>query len=277
MISYIKTERDNVFLDAKALRELKKVLDSVANDLGLEPRVRSASSEKDRRKTRFSDTGDGLAAFLVSLQDRPKIARVEWTTQDRQLSCVYAYQRFSGSSLATLEVEAPSREMIERLLDTFEDLALDCIEQFEPENEGKLTKRVFIGHGRSSLWKDLKDHLTDQHGIEVIAYETGARAGHTIRDVLEEMVSKTSIAFLIHTAEDELADRSVQARANVIHETGLFQGKLGFSRAIVVLEEGAVEFSNISGVQQIRFSKGKIRETFGDILATIRREFGEPK
>lgn len=42
----------------------------------------------------------------------------------------------------------------------------------------------------------------------------------------------------------------------------------------MLLEEGTQEFSNIQGIQQIRYSKGNIRETFGDVLATIRREFG---
>jgi len=64
----------------------------------------------------------------------------------------------------------------------------------------------------------------------------------------------------------------MRARQNVIHELGLFQGKLGFSRAIILLEEGTEQFSNIQGIEQIRFSKGNIRETFGEVLATIRRE-----
>jgi predicted nucleotide-binding protein len=55
----------------------------------------------------------------------------------------------------------------------------------------------------------------------------------------------------------------------------LFQGKLGFSRAIVLLEEGTEEFSNIHGIEQIRFSRGNIKETYGEILATVKREFSE--
>jgi hypothetical protein len=39
------------------------------------------------------------------------------------------------------------------------------------------------------------------------------------------------------------------------------------------LEAGAKEFSNIQGIHQIRFSKGNIREAYGDVLATLRREF----
>ena len=36
--------------------------------------------------------------------------------------------------------------------------------------------------------------------------------------------------------EDEHKDGSVHPRENVIHEAGLFQGRLGFPRAIVLLE-----------------------------------------
>ena len=75
------------------------------------------------------------------------------------------------------------------------------------------------------------------------------------------------------TGEDETANGKPRARQNVIHETGLFQGRLGFNRAIMLLEEGVEEFSNIQGIEQIRFNRGNIKETFGDILATLRREF----
>jgi predicted nucleotide-binding protein len=133
---------------------------------------------------------------------------------------------------------------------------------------------VFIGHGRSAQWRDLKDHLLEKHGYRVEAYETGARAGHTIRDILEDMVRKSSFAVLVLTAEDEQADGQYRARQNVIHEAGLFQGRLGFARAIMLLEENVEEFSNVQGVQYIRFSKNNIKETFGEVLATLRREFG---
>ncbi len=38
---------------------------------------------------------------------------------------------------------------------------------------------------------------------------------------------------------------------------------------------GVVEFSNILGINQIRFSKGHINETFGDVISFIKREFEE--
>jgi predicted nucleotide-binding protein len=59
---------------------------------------------------------------------------------------------------------------------------------------------------------------------------------------------------------------------NVIHEAGLFQGRLGFTKAIVVLEEGCAEFSNIQGLGQIRFPAGRISAAFEDIRQVLERE-----
>lgn len=129
---------------------------------------------------------------------------------------------------------------------------------------------VFVGHGHSEDWKELRDHLRDMHGIEVIAYEAGPRAGHTIEDVLEKMLAKATIAFFVMTGEDETVAGSMNPRLNVVHELGLFQGRLGFNKGIVLLKRGAAEFSNIAGLQQIRFTD--IKEVFGNVVATINRE-----
>lgn len=169
----------------------------------------------------------------------------------------------------------PNRNQIERIFGTLESNVARCTLPADKSVNRDFQLTVFIGHGRSGAWRDLKDHLQDQHDINIEAYEIGARAGHTIRDILEDMLTKSSIAFLVMTGEDTQEDSSVRARQNVVHEVGLFQGRLGFSRAIVLLEEGAEEFSNLHGIQQIRFQRGSIRETFGDVLATIRREFGD--
>ena len=132
---------------------------------------------------------------------------------------------------------------------------------------------VFIGHGHNLQWRDLKDHLHEKHGFNVNHYEIGPRAGKSIKDVLEEMLNESSFALLVLTGEDMHINGELHARDNVIHELGLFQGRLGFTRAIALLEDSVQEFSNILGINQLRFGKGRIKETFGDILATIRREF----
>jgi predicted nucleotide-binding protein len=169
-------------------------------------------------------------------------------------------------------VKAPTRDEIESIFAQIQSHAERC-RVLEPDTESA-SARIFVGHGQNQQWRDLKDHLHDQHGYDIEAYEIGSRAGHTIRDILEDMLKESSFALLVMTGEDETVDGKILARQNVVHEAGLFQGKLGFSRAIILLEEGTEEFSNIHGLQQIRFSKGKIRESFGDVLAVLKREFG---
>ena len=178
---------------------------------------------------------------------------------------------YPGKSRATVSLK--TRAQIERVFGVLEGNVGRCMVPEEETKEEKQKPVVFIGHGRSTAWRDLKDHLQDQHEIKVVAYEIGARAGHTIRDILDDMLGRASIAFLVMTGEDTQNDGTLRARQNVVHETGLFQGRLGFSRGIVLLESGAEEFSNLYGIQQIIFAKGSIRETFGDVLANIKREF----
>jgi hypothetical protein len=171
----------------------------------------------------------------------------------------------SGSGVRIL-IESPNKEEIEEVFQIFErDLEKYTLPPEPP--------KVFIGHGNDPQWKLLKDHLHDQHKIEVLAYEIAPRAGISVKEVLEKLLNSSSIAFLVLTGEDIKNYDELHARENVIHELGLFQGRLGFKRGIILLEEGVAEFSNISGITQIRFSKGNIRETFGDVLAVIKREF----
>lgn len=74
------------------------------------------------------------------------------------------------------------------------------------------------------------------------------------------------------TAEDSHTDGTSHARENVIHEIGLFQGKLGFNRAIILLEESCAHFSNIHGLTHIGFPAGKLSSAFEDIGRVLERE-----
>jgi predicted nucleotide-binding protein len=59
---------------------------------------------------------------------------------------------------------------------------------------------------------------------------------------------------------------------NVVHEAGLFQGKLGFRKAILFLEEGCQDFSNVRGLTHIPFPKGKIEAQFHEATKVLKRE-----
>jgi predicted nucleotide-binding protein len=136
----------------------------------------------------------------------------------------------------------------------------------------RIGTNVFIGHGRSNVWRDLKEFVQDRLNLPWDEFNRVPVAGITNIARLSEMLDAAAVAFLVMTAEDEMADGVLQARMNVVHEAGLFQGRLGFTKSIVLLEEGCQEFSNIQGLGQIRFPRGNISAVFEEIRRVLERE-----
>ncbi|NQV87594.1 MAG: nucleotide-binding protein, partial [Woeseiaceae bacterium] len=128
---------------------------------------------------------------------------------------------------------------------------------------------VFIGHGQSNVWRDLKDFVQDRLKLPWDEFNRVPVAGYTNIARLSEMLDSATIAFLVMTGEDEQEGGALHARMNVVHEAGLFQGRLGFTRAIIVLEDGCEEFGNIEGLGQIRFPKGNIVASFEEIRLVL--------
>ena len=134
-------------------------------------------------------------------------------------------------------------------------------------------KKIFIGHGGSPVWREFKDFLVETLELEYEEFDRVSPAGEFISNRLEEMLDKSCMAFLIMTGEDEQADGSVHARQNVVHEIAKCQERFGFKRAIILLEKGCEKFSNMGDLIYIEFTKKNIKETFGEIVRVLIREF----
>lgn len=131
---------------------------------------------------------------------------------------------------------------------------------------------VFIGHGHSAAWRELKDFLQDRLHLRVGEFNSTPAAGIATTERLLELLETSKFAFLVLTAEDERGDGRKVARMNVVHEVGLFQGRLGLRRAIVLFEEGCPSFSNIHGLGCISFPKGQIGHKFEEVRRVLERE-----
>jgi len=92
-----------------------------------------------------------------------------------------------------VSIKAPTRSEIESIFEVFEKKVSESI----LPNPPKAKPIIFIGYGQSEQWRNLKDHLHEKHGYTIEAYEIGARGGHAIRDILEEMLEKSSFAVLV--------------------------------------------------------------------------------
>lgn len=133
-------------------------------------------------------------------------------------------------------------------------------------------KKIFIGHGKSETWKQLKDFVFEKLKLEYDEFNREPVAGLSTKERLEQMLANAGMAFLVMTAEDMTTEGKSHARLNVVHEAGLFQGRLGFNKAIILLEEGCEEFSNIHGLSQIRFPKGNLNSKREEIREVLMRE-----
>ena len=137
---------------------------------------------------------------------------------------------------------------------------------------GRIGINIFIGHGRSQQWRELKDFITERLRLPVDEFNRVPVAGITNIQRLQQMLDQAAIALLVMTAEDETSEGRLRARQNVIHEVGLFQGRLGFTKAIVLLEEDCEAFSNIAGLGQIRYPSGRINAIFEQVREVLERE-----
>ena len=170
-------------------------------------------------------------------------------------------------------------------LDAAQSLLESMIEDIEADRvaviEGVPSKKpdsgerrpcIFIGHGRSALWRQVKSFLEDALGLTVVCYESESRAGESIVPILEKMLAEAEFAVLLLTGEDETASGSVRARQNVVHEIGPFQSRLGFNKAILLKQLGVEDFTNVDGLQYISFAEDRIEQAFPELIRALKRE-----
>lgn len=131
--------------------------------------------------------------------------------------------------------------------------------------------KVFIGHGRNKLWARVQLFLQDDLKLETVSFESESRTSETIVNILEQFLNEASFAILIMTAEDETSEGKIRARQNVIHEAGLFQGRLGFEKVVILKQSETEDFSNLAGLQYIPFTGENIEQCFYELQRKLKK------
>lgn len=130
--------------------------------------------------------------------------------------------------------------------------------------------RVFITHGHNEIAKlKIKDFLSTRLGHEpVILGEQPGRQGLTIIEALEKFSEGCEFAAILLTGDDTTRDGGIRARQNVVHEIGFFQGRLGRSKVVLIVEKGVEIPSNLSGLFYLEYEKD-VKEIFDDIRVIL--------
>ena len=130
--------------------------------------------------------------------------------------------------------------------------------------------RVFISHGRSVEWYKVQAYIEKDLSIPSLELAQEPNLGRTVLQKLNEEAEKCSVAVIVMTGDDMVADGEIRARENVMHEIGFFQGKYGLRNVVLLHEVGVNIPSNIHGLVYIGFPKNTIDATFGALMRELK-------
>jgi hypothetical protein len=266
-----------------SIKKSLSVWNGEGEDWDRDERNEVALFEKDGTLPTFSA---GIRAINVNGRNRTGLVVPEYSDDSFALLDTPGLQSVDiemhklGSGLSSLSLSLSSYHTLLSAeiyslnfqFETLEELVLKHFELAVAPDvvEPRQPFRVFVGHGSDHEWRILRDSLRDHHDFDIEAFEGRPRAGKTIRDVIEEMAFHATAAVLVLTRADELADGTWHGRQNVIHELGFFQARLGWDRALIVVENGVILPSNLDGTQQVRYASGHIEGAVGEVVATLK-------
>lgn len=190
------------------------------------------------------------------------------------------YRSRPGTTLLPRKVTETNQATVMRIFEISQQLKrlpkeelLKLFDDVKPKQKSKSSGggKVFIGHGKSKLWLRIKLFLQDDLELKTLTFESESRTSESIVNILDEFLNESSFAILIMTAEDETSDGKIRARQNVIHEAGLFQGRLGFDKVVILKQDKTEEFSNIAGLQYIPFSNDNVEQCFYELQRKLKK------
>jgi len=252
------------------IREIRGYLEAIHHGLGDVP-------DFDSRCSELFDRIIGIRFEIMKAED--------WSRYVQLVNdFLFAFREYWDWTYRRVSVDPSAEAQLQNMaVVSFAELvnSLSAVDFASYQNEyrnSRMTRRlangkepaVFVAHGgRSDCWAVHK-YLSEDLKLKVIMFETENRTAQQIASVLEDMVTQSSVAIAVMTAEDTLEGGQKRARQNVIHEIGLFQGRLGFDRVAMLKESNTENFSNMHGVTYIPLNPKYIQGSFHEIQEWLR-------
>ncbi|MGW4028393.1 PfkB family carbohydrate kinase [Streptomyces sp. NPDC004838] len=121
---------------------------------------------------------------------------------------------------------------------------------------------VFIAHGRNPDWLAVKTFVEQRFGLPVYSFESNSWGSRPVTEALQDYLQRCAFAICVLTAEDTTGEGTRIARQNVIHEIGLFQGRHGFDRVMVLAEEGCLSLPDSTTARTATFPRHAVDKAF---------------
>ncbi len=154
----------------------------------------------------------------------------------------------------------------------FPDIARELIRGHVAKGRStRLPKGVFISHGGNPQWHEVRDFIERECGLPTCVFESHLWSSKQVTEALQGYLEQCSFAVCVLTAEDLAEDGTRRARQNVLHEAGLFQGRHGFERVTLLVEDCEV-VPELAGLPAVRFPRGRVDTAFWQLQRMIRTQ-----
>ncbi|GAB3169501.1 hypothetical protein GCM10027059_34520 [Myceligenerans halotolerans] len=151
----------------------------------------------------------------------------------------------------------------------FEEVTRDFLRALG-QRHGSDRQGVFIAHGGRPEWLAVRSYLDEVLSVPVQWFEAKSWAGRTVTDAISQNLERCGFAVCVLTAEDLTPDGRRLARQNVVHEVGLFQGRYGLDRVVLLVEEGCDFVPTAAEARTITFPPGKIQSALYKLEVALR-------
>jgi sugar/nucleoside kinase (ribokinase family) len=155
----------------------------------------------------------------------------------------------------------------------FAQITRSVVRSFDTGPDRASTRGIFIAHGRDPQWLAVKEFIDIECRLPTLAFNSGAWSGKAVTEALSRYLEQCSYAVCVLTIEDTRGGNREWARQNVIHEVGLFQGRYGMHRVVLLVEEGCGFVPIAPAEQVVHFPRGAIESTFWRVRRAIRIQF----
>lgn len=153
----------------------------------------------------------------------------------------------------------------------FPRVTQDFIRSLDAERRaGARPSGIFIAHGTYPEWLAVQRFVEERFDCPVYSFESSPWGGHQMTEALTKYLDRCSFAVCVLTAEDVTSEGRTLARQNVIHEVGLFQGRHGFDRVALLVEEGCDFVPEPASQYMLPFPHNRINRTFYQLGEIIR-------
>jgi hypothetical protein len=161
-------------------------------------------------------------------------------------------------------------------LDKKEDEARRALLPGKQEAAKASPRAIVVGHGRSALWKPLRDRIADAFALPCHGFQQVPLPGLGTMAAMQEVLPRSQFAILVLTREDVEIEGELAAQLNMVRLAGLFQGRLGFTRVLLLLEECATLLPGVKDIPLLVFPEGNPLAIWPKVRAILENEVPVP-